>query len=65
MGGKKITVTIDSNGDAKIEAHGFHGKGCGAHIKALTDALGGKITSDTVKREYYEPEQCEYVRNVR
>ena len=65
MAGKKITVVIDENGDAKIEAHGFHGKGCGAHIKALTDALGGKITSEQVKKEYYEPDQCSYVTNVR
>ncbi len=55
--GKKITVVIDENGDAKIEAHGFHGVGCAAHIKALTDALGGKITAEQTKREYYEPDE--------
>ena len=62
--GKKIVVSIDLNGDATIEAHGFHGKGCGEHIKALTDALGGKITSEKVKREFYEPDQCSYVRHT-
>jgi hypothetical protein len=56
--GKRITVVIDHfTGDASIEAHGFHGKGCGAHIKALTDALGGTITSEKTKREYFEPEE--------
>jgi hypothetical protein len=62
--GKKIVVVIDhETGDASIEAHGFHGVGCAAHIKALTDALGGKITSEKVKREYFETEQCSTLRN--
>jgi ADP-ribosylglycohydrolase len=58
MAGKRITVVIDSvTGDANIEAHGFHGKGCGAIIKSLTEALGGTITSEKTKREYFEPEE--------
>jgi hypothetical protein len=61
--GKKIVVVINQEGDAAIEAHGFHGVGCAAHIKALTDALGGKITSEKVKREFYEPDQCSTLRN--
>jgi NifU-like protein involved in Fe-S cluster formation len=61
--GKKITVSIDLEGNATIEAHNFHGKGCAAHIKALTDALGGKITEERTKREFFETEQCQTVRN--
>jgi hypothetical protein len=63
MAGKKITVSIDLDGNANIEAHGFHGKGCAEHIKALTDALGGKITAEKTKREYFETEQCSTLRN--
>jgi hypothetical protein len=64
--GKKITVVIDHvTGDANIEAHNFHGKGCAAHIKALTDALGGKIVSETVKREFYEPDEKCYITSQR
>ena len=58
MAGKTIKVTIDENGDAKAEAFNFHGKGCGVLIKALTDALGGTITADQTKREYWETDQC-------
>jgi hypothetical protein len=66
MAGKRITVVIDSvTGDANIEAHGFHGKGCGAIIKSLTEALGGTITSEKTKREYFEPEEKCLLTNTR
>lgn len=49
MGVQKIEVVITPDGEVKIEAKGFNGKGCLAATKAFEDALGvaGKRTEKT------------------
>ena len=37
---KSIEIEIATNGDVKIEAIGFKGKGCEAATRAIEDALG-------------------------
>lgn len=52
---KNITVTIGPNGEVKVEANGFKGKGCDAATKAIREALGA-TASETKKAEYNMPD---------
>lgn len=47
---KFITVDVDADGNATVEAVGFTGKGCEAATKAIEHALG------TVKKSKPKPE---------
>ena len=50
---KRIELTIDAEGNVKIEAHGYKGRGCLEATKAIEEAIGiaGKRTQ---KAEIYE-----------
>ena len=50
---KSIEIEIATNGDVKIEAIGFKGKGCEAATKAIEDALG-TTKSRKKKPEYHQ-----------
>jgi hypothetical protein len=51
---KIITVTIDENGDPKIDLAGYQGKGCHAVQEVFGRALG--TTTKAVKKpEYNKP----------
>lgn len=43
---KTITVIINKQGIPKVEAHGFQGGACAAATKPITDAFGGKMTTE-------------------
>jgi hypothetical protein len=45
---KEIVVTIDQNGDTKIEAFGFTGGDCLRATKSIEEALG-KVGKRTMK----------------
>jgi hypothetical protein len=52
MQGQTVKVIIDKKGNAVVEMEGFHGVGCGElgdKLKAI-----GRITSETIKPEFYE-----------
>lgn len=46
---KKITITIDQEGNSTIEASGFSGGECLAATKSFEEALG-KLSQRTMKR---------------
>ena len=52
---KKILVTFSENGEVKVEAKGFSGKGCLSATKFVEEALGKKgdtkLTSDYYKSD--------------
>lgn len=51
---KYINVVIDENGTSTIEAEGFKGGSCQAHVDAF--AQGSKITKRTLKPEFHQQE---------
>jgi len=51
---KTIDVTIDPNGEVKVEANGFSGNECLKATENLEKALLGKKTKSIKKPEYYE-----------
>lgn len=50
---KSIEIVFAENGDVKIEAVGFQGKGCEAATKAFEEALG-VVTNRKKKPEYHQ-----------
>ncbi len=48
---QEIEITIEANGDVKIEGKGFTGNECTALTKAIEDALG-TVSKRELKREY-------------
>ena len=50
----EIKVTVSEDGSVEIDVNGVKGKSCEKYTEAITKALGGKITSDKKKPEYYE-----------
>ena len=48
MSRTSITVTIDADGNPKVEAHGFNGKGCTEATAAVEKALG--VTTERKKK---------------
>jgi len=52
---KTITIDIDTEGNVKVEAHGYQGHGCKDATFALEQALG-KVTEDKPKAELYQNE---------
>jgi len=59
---KQIIVTIDLDGNAKVEAVGFNGKGCKDATKAIEEAVG-TVTNVKQKPEFYRQEVQTDVRN--
>jgi hypothetical protein len=51
---RKITVTVDPAGTAKVEAHGFRGAGCVAATRGIEEALGMAGEGRRLKPEYNE-----------
>ena len=49
---KQIVVTIDTDGNSKVEAVGFSGSGCQDATKAIEAALGG-VSDDVKKPEFF------------
>jgi hypothetical protein len=52
---KKITVTIDEDGNSTVDLSGFHGKGCDKVLKDFAD--DNKPLHVVRKREYLEAPQ--------
>ena len=50
---KQIDVTIDEQGNPKIETSGFKGGECAVETAALEKALGAKVR-DTKTPEFYK-----------
>jgi hypothetical protein len=50
----EVKVTINEDGSAEIEVNGVKGSSCTQYTDAVIQALGGKVTSDKKKPEYYE-----------
>jgi hypothetical protein len=50
---KEVTFTINKEGEIKIDMEGFEGKGCHELMDHLSSAIGGKITKEVIKDEYY------------
>jgi hypothetical protein len=48
---RRILVKVSLTGEIRIEAEGFHGKGCTDATKALEDALGSR-TARGLKPEF-------------
>jgi hypothetical protein len=64
MSDKSIIVTINpKNGSTRVEANNFHGVGCAAVVEAFSTALG-TVTSEGLKNEIYEEDQCATVTNT-
>jgi hypothetical protein len=55
--GQTITVTIDLDGQAVIEADGYKGKACEQATAELLKALGGKQKASR-KPEYHHEEKA-------
>lgn len=53
---KKIEITVDENGEIKVETLGFQGKGCLESSQWLKDLLGPE-TSRKLKPEYYKKDE--------
>ena len=54
MSSTEIEVTIDEDGEATIDVTGTVGDECTKYTDSIVKALGGKVTSDTKKPEYYQ-----------
>jgi hypothetical protein len=61
---KKITITIDTEGQTQIEAHGHQGGTCTKATAPLTKALLGGTATDTKKPEYYQGDATVQVRQT-
>ena len=58
MAQQQIVVTIDAQGEVKVEAVGVKGSGCQGLTAAIEKALG-TVESDTKKAEFYQVGQCQ------
>ena len=52
--GRKIEITIDEQGETKVEAFGYTGGKCMQATAPLTKALIGTPTQHIIKPEYYQ-----------
>lgn len=52
MAEKTIEVTIDKEGNFKLDLNGFKGKGCKDIAKQFEKM--GKVNSEDIKSDYYE-----------
>ena len=50
----EVKVTINEDGSTEIEVDGVKGQGCTKYTDAIIKALGGTVTSDKKKPEFYE-----------
>lgn len=52
-----ITMYISGDGQVEIETSGYHGKQCEKTTNQLLVSLGGQVTDQNKKPEYYDPEE--------
>lgn len=50
----EVKVTVNPDGSTEIEVNGVKGEGCTKYTDAVVKALGGSVTSDEKKPEFYE-----------
>jgi hypothetical protein len=61
---RSIEITIDNDGETKIEAHGYKGGKCMQATAPLTKALIGTSTTHVKKPDYYQGNYTEKVRET-
>jgi hypothetical protein len=54
---QEVIVTIDAEGDTKVEAKGVVGSDCAALTRAIEQALGSTV-SDVKKPEFYQQQKA-------
>lgn len=50
----EVVVTVNPDGSAEVEVNGVQGEGCTKYTDAVIEALGGDVTSDKKKPDFYE-----------
>ena len=50
----EVKVTVNPDGSTEIEVNGVKGEGCTKYTDAVIKALGGAVTSDEKKPDFYE-----------
>ena len=53
----EVKVTIHEDGSVETEVNGVKGASCTQYTSAVIKALGGEVTKDEKKQEYYETEK--------
>jgi hypothetical protein len=52
----EVVVTVSPDGSTEMEVNGVKGEGCTKYTDAVIKALGGGVTSDKKKPDFYEKE---------
>lgn len=55
---RTIEITVQPNGDSRVEANGFTGNGCQAASRFLRNVLGTQV-AEQLKSEFYQTEASE------
>ena len=50
----EVKVIVNEDGTTEIEVDGVVGSGCTQYTQAVIKALGGQVTKDEKKPEYYQ-----------
>ena len=50
----EVKVIVNEDGTTEIEVDGVVGSGCAQYTQAVIKALGGQVTKDEKKPEYYQ-----------
>ena len=50
----EVVVNVNPDGSTEIEVNGVKGEGCTKYTDAVIKALGGDVTSDEKKPDFYE-----------
>lgn len=61
---KRIEIIVSPEGEVKIEAFGYRGKGCTKATQPLTKALVGTPTHEKIKNEYYQHPVTEQLKEL-
>lgn len=56
---KSLKILIAPKGGITVEADGFTGQSCAKATAELLEKLGGQVTSEDPKPEFYEHDQGE------
>lgn len=64
MTGRKIEITIDTEGETTVEAIGYKGGKCMQATAPLTKALIGTPTTHMKKPDYYQGDHATKVREM-
>lgn len=60
---QEVVITIEKDGQVKLEVKGVKGPSCLDLTKGLEEALGGQIDSRDFKPEFYEDQQNDQLNN--